>query len=321
MKIHFVYAGQPDYPYIQSPYSITKNLYYYLKQRAEVLYYTWDSYSDIPAEPDDIVIGHPHYDPNTTIQRFFASGKKCKAKFTIHPLHTVRVGDNMPFDHLTRAADKVFSICGPYWYDTIDTTPFAHWKDKIIRLDMAVDTNIYKYRKSHINEVGNRGIVYVGSDMPQKNLQYLYEIARRLPTVNFRWYGGNEGHQLNQLPNVKVIGWCDFSNDALMTDIFNFADLFVNVSISDANPTTLLEFGLGGGLIPICTQTSGYWNLASFINIPHNVDTAVNTITEWLLKPEEDLKALSTYNREICERDYTWDIFCSKVYNELEKHF
>lgn len=318
MKIHFVYAGSPDESSIQSPYSITKNLYYYFKARAEVQYYTWDSYTDVNVSPDDVFIGHPHYDVNTTVQRFFASGKKCRLRCTIHPLHTVRVGDNMPFDHLTRSADKVFSICGPYWYDTISETPFAHWKPKIVRLDMAVDSNIYQHKKKTFNEVGRRGIVYVGSAMPQKNLMYLYEIAKAMPTVQFRWYGGSGEHPLASLPNMKVFGWCDFRDQSILNDLYNFADLFLNVSISDANPTTLLEFGLAGGLIPLCTPTSGYWNSKSFVNISHKLDESLKVISDWLHKPSSELQALSLYNRQVCENEYNWDKFCSTVYNELQ---
>ena len=111
MRIHLVYAGSPDSESIQSPYSITKNLYYYLKARAHVMYHDWTSRATIEALSNDIVIGHPNYDSDTIISKFFRSGQKCKAKCLIHPLHTVRIQDNLPFDPLARAADKIFWSC------------------------------------------------------------------------------------------------------------------------------------------------------------------------------------------------------------------
>lgn len=320
MKIHLVYAGSPDDPRIQSPYSITRNLYYYLKARADVSYYTWDSYAEINPEPDDIFIGHPHYDPNTTVQRFFNSNKKCRMRCTIHPLHTNRIQDNMPFNEIAMMADKIFSICGPYWYDTIDQTPFAHWKPKIVRLDMAVDSKIWKYQKTKFNDPGRRNIVYIGSSMPQKNLGYLYDIVKSMPNTQFRWYGGSGDHPLANLKNMKIYGWCDFNDQNILREIYDFADIFLNVSNSDANPTTLLEFGLAGGLIPICTETSGYWKSESFINITHNLNEAISTINTWLTKPTLELENLSIKNRTICEKEYTWDKFCSTIWKEINNN-
>jgi len=318
MRVHFVYAGSPDDPRIQSPYSITHHLYYYMKARADVQYYTWDSHVDVDVEPDDIFIGHPHYDPSTTVQRFFASGKKCRLRCTIHPLHTVRVQDNMPFDHLTQAADKVFSICGPYWYDTIERTPFVHWKPKITRVDMAVDTNIYPYLKTHFNEVGHRRLVYIGSNMPQKNLGFMYEVMKRLPTVQLHWYGGDGESPLARLPNVKTVGWVVLDRTLAQT-IVNECDIFINTSISDANPTTLLE-STAWGLIPACTPQSGYYNDSMFTSLTLNsVDETVKIITDLLHVPSDVLRARSIVARKKIETHYTWDRFCSTIWDELQR--
>lgn len=321
MKILFCYAFHPNSGYNTSPFTITTHLFNYLSERAQVIYCPWDSHTIPEITEDTILVGHPHYDPNTIVQQIFRQDIPMAAKYSIHPLHTVRVEDNWPFNHIAKKADGIFSICGPYWYDTIEDTLFKDWKSKITRLDMAVDCGVWKYRKTRFNEPGKRGVVYVGSSMPQKNLGYFQQIASLMPGINFRWYGGSGDHPMSRLPNVQIFGRYDFPNDEIMNDMYDFGDIFLNVSISDANPTTILEFGLAGGLIPICTQTSGYWNDPSFINIPHDAVEAARIIRHWLQSPSEELEKLSASNREVCQRDYTWEKFCTTIWKTLEKHF
>lgn len=321
MKINLVYAFHPGSDQTCSPFCITNYLYKYLSERAEVTYDVWDSMNIPKADPESVFLGHPNYDPNTIVQQVFRRNIEFRAKCTIHPFHHQMVEANWPFNDISMAADKIFSICGPYWYDTIENTVFRDWKPKMVRLDMAVDCNIWKYRKRKFNDVGKRGIVYIGAAKPEKNLAYLYQIARDMPNVRFRWYGGYSDHPINRLPNVETIGWTDFRNEQVLEELYNFADIFLNVSISDANPTTLLEFGLAGGLIPICTETSGYWRSPAFINIPHVNTDAIKIINHWLHEPTEKLAELSASNRVLCEKEYTWDKFCSTVWNEINKFF
>lgn len=316
MRIHFVYAGSPDDGRNCSPYTITKHLYRYLADRAEVLYYQWDSHQDIDLQPDDILIGHPHYDQNTIVQKAFRKNRPCKAKCTIHPLHHGRPEDNLPFDYLAREATAIFSIMGKYWYDTLEQSAFAHWKPKITRLDMCVDANGYQYIKGDFNPPGKRGIVFVGSSMPQKNLGMLVQIAANMPDVKFEWYGGSADHQLFRLPNVYVEGWQDISPDKRI-DICRKNDIIISTSCSDANPTTICEFGLASGLIPIVTKQSGYYD-NSVINIPlDDIGGSIKILREWLNKPSDELKQFSLRNRETCIKDYAWSGFCEKVWNRL----
>lgn len=316
MKIHFVYAFTPGTGNNASPYCITNNLYNYLKERAEITYSKWDSHKVPNGDKDTIFIGHPHYNPNTIVQQVFRKNIPFKAKCSIHPFHHYRKDDNWPFDHIARKADRIFAICGPYWYDTMERTDFAHWKPKMTRLDMAVNADIFPHVKKSFNNPNERGIVYVGSSMPQKNLGLMVEIARRMQDVRFEWYGGSADHPLAKLSNVYVEGWQQLSRKKIK-NICNRNDIFLNTSSSDANPTTLLEFGLASGLIPICTKTSGYHNDDHFVNIPHDPDKAVHIIREWLRKPQHVLMQRSLLNREECEAKYTWDRFCSTVWSEI----
>ncbi len=315
MAIIFVYAGARDDHRIQSPYCITKNLYNYLKERTDVRYYRWDSTEDVDIGPDDILLGHPHYDPNTVVQKLF--NKPCKAKFLIHPLHHGRPNDNLPFDHLARKADVIFSICGPYWYQTLEQSPFAHWKPKITRLDMAVDGNIFPYMKDKFNAPKDRRLVYVGSAAPNKNLEYLVKIMKALPNTTLHWYGGDSNHRLAKLPNVKTVGWVVLDK-AIGKEICDSCDIMVSLSDSDANPTSLLET-TSWGLIAACTKESGYYNDPMFTELYlNNFSKTVKTINNLLGTDTNILKQRSLINREMIETKYTWDNFCSTVWNGLQ---
>jgi len=316
--IHFTYAGDPNNEAVCSPYTITKNLYNFLSKKTKVIYHDWCKSGPIDIGADDIYIGHPNYDPMTVTQWVF-NNAKCHAKFSIHPLHTKLANDNLPFDSIAQKADGIFSIAGNYWIDTIDSTPFASWKPKITRLDIPVDLNYWKHIKTKFNSIGSRQLLYVGSSIPNKNLTLMAAILKNIPNIRLNWYGGSSDHHLARLPNVYVEGWQEFSK-AKIAEICSKCDFFLNTSNSDANCTTLTEFGLASGLIPICTEASGYWHDESFINIPDDCDKAVKIINSWINKPNDDLVAKSYYNRNVAETRFNWDVFCNKIWDVLIKY-
>jgi len=322
--IHFVYAGDPNEHSISSPFVITQNVYKFLKQKTESInwdlkYYNWTDGGEINHGPNDIIIGHPNYDENTIIQRTFKANKPCLAKFTIHPLHTRDINANFPFDNLVKQADGMFAICGRYWYDTLEQTKFAHWKSKIIRLDMGIDTNDYPFLKTTINKIGKRNLLYIGSETHYKNLSYMTEIMSILPEIKLYRYGGSSEHQLSRLQNVTTTGNV-LLNVEMGRNICNLCDLMINTSISDANPTTLLECASWG--IPIaCTPGSGYYNGAPFfllLEIPENdARKAAFYIRNLLNTPEEVLQKTNEKNRKLMETEYNWNIFCNKIWEKL----
>lgn len=320
MRVHFVYAFQPSNGALQSPYCITRNLYNYLVKRTEVVYNTWDSRSVPEFLPNDILIGHPHYDTNTFMQQVFRKNLQCKARCTIHPLHTARVNDNMPFDFMSKKADKIFSICGPYWYDTIENTPFAHWKPKIVRLDMAVDGKQFPFLRKKFNDRGKRRLVYIGSAMPQKNLGYMRDLMQQLPDVELDWYGGDSNHPLAKLPNVRAFGWLTLDKNVAQK-IVDECDIMINTSMSDANPTTLLETR-AWGMITACTPQSGYYNDPFFTELSlGDLKTSRQAIRHLIHDVEsDDLMDRAIKSRQEIESKYTWENFCETVWQGLQEY-
>jgi glycosyltransferase involved in cell wall biosynthesis len=321
-RVVFVYAGQPDDQRRQSPYSITRAIWSLLKEKhGNVAYYAWDYTGPIDIRADDVVVGHPNYSPLTPMQRLFRENHKCKARILIHPLHLNFVEDNWPFNDMWMACDAGLAITGPYWYDQLPNTRFAPWRERMTRLDMAVDADVYKWFKKDIGfrVEGTRELVYVGSSMPHKNLWYLADIMRAMPTVKLNWYGGSSDHSLAKLPNVTTTGWQELG-DSVLRDICGRSDIFVNVSKSDANPTTLIE-ACALGLVAACTQESGYYNDPMFESLPlDNTPAAVAAITRLLLLPIHEMERRSAYNRAQVEQRYTWSVFRETVWGVVKKY-
>lgn len=319
-RIVFVYAGDPGNGEIRSPYSITRNLCAFLRTKAEVAYHEWTSSGPISLQPDDVFLGHPNYPEHTVTQWVFRHGN-CRAKCLIHPLHTAMVGDNMPFDAMARWADAIFSIMGPYWYDTLESTPFAHWKPKITRLDMAVDGQHFPYLRTRFKEPGQRRLLYVGSSTPHKNLEFMARLISSMPDVQLDWYGGSSDHQLARLPNVRTYGWLDLSRPTAQR-LVDECDIFVNTSISDANPTTLLE-AAAWGIIPLCTKESGYYsdqrNDHMFGGLYlEDLDKSIQSVRHWLTVDQETLLVRARANRALVESRYNWSVFCDRLWSRLQ---
>lgn len=320
---HFVYAGQPDNGEIRSPYTITRNLYQFLKTKFETVhYYDWQHTGGLaPVSDGDVILGHPNYPNNTPVWRLFAdSWDKRALRFTIHPLHTRFAADNLPFAPLVEQAHQLFAICGQYWYDTLPQTPFASWQPKITRVDMAVDSRHYPYLKESFNPPGRRRLLYVGSTTPNKNLEMLVDIMRRMPDVRLDWYGGSSDHTLAQLPNVSTIGHVELNIDR-GRQICHDCDIFVSTSVSDANPTTLTE-AAAWGIIVAATRESGYYGGAEKLNFCeeleiNNVDESVRRLRYLLSLPSEELQARSRLRRTLIESHYNWDVFCNTIWTKI----
>lgn len=311
MNIHFVYAGGINNDSEMSPYSITRNLYKHLKTKYEnVYYYDYDYAGDVVNyNKNDIVLAHPNYEENTIGRKLFNLDFRLKA--SIHPLHHKMPEFNRPFHDLVDKVDVIFSIMGPYWYDTIGETEFAFWKEKITRLDMCVNGEYYKYQKKKFNSKGNRKFVYVGNNRVEKGIEILYNMFKN-SKYKLDVYGSVD-HKIVNLPNVKYHGRADV-NSSFGEIICDKNDFFINTSISDANPTTCTE-AAAFGLPVVCTKGSGYWPNEPFFNIEED---NYFQVMENLQHMDESL----LFNKSIEQRKWVdeccnWELFCNKITERL----
>ena len=316
--IHFVYSGDPKNDNaISAPGTITNKLYRYFEKHYAVKYYNLDDVSSsINVGENDIIIGHPHPDENTVIKRLFS--KSSAGKYLLWPLHTRIPEINRFALELAEKAHKLFIISGPYWLDTIERTDYGYLKNKIVRLDNAIDSNIFPMIKNSINSPGERGLFVLGRSGIEKGTKELFNLLMKIdcPLLVAGHYNAEDISLLNKRPKTKFLGEISFSNKNVVDDILTKCDFFINMSISDASPTTLLE-AMSLGLIPITTPQCGYYYssiiLLSLFDDEHNIITINNALN----MDEDQLKILQLKNRNIIEKYHNWDIFCDKIGKEI----
>lgn len=326
MVVRCVYAGREDSHRPCSPYSITRNVLDYLRRRGlTVKYYDWQERGQrgvTDVGEDDIILGHPSYEPDSILRWMFANTPRCRAKCTIHPFAHAMPELNSGAEPLVAQADRIFAISGPYWLDTIDQSPFAHWKSKIVRLDMAIDAGRYPFLKERFNPPGRRGLVYIGREGKEKGTDILYRTVERLPQMPFYYYGSlADDSPLRRLPNFHGGVKVHTEDLAFARRLAADADIFVTFGRSDANPTTLLE-SAAWGLIPCCTRTSGYYEGERCDNVftelfADDIDRNARILTELNHAPEGALRSRNLASRQVIEQKYNWPNFCQRLWEGL----
>ena len=300
---------------LAAPYSITVNLLRFLQEKINCKLYDWQEHCGISYGPNDIILGHPNSDPNTPIQNAFLSNQPCRAKILIFPIHHAMksvVNFVLP---LLDQADLVLGIMGPYWYDTLDTSFLAPWKHKIVRLDMAINAREYPKVKHQFNMPGSRGFLHIGYNVPEKGPEVLAATMERLPEFRKGWIGA--GDEIAFIPRITPFAYLTPEYVGKLAGLY---DIFVNTSVSDANPTTILE-AMAWGFPVACTPQSGYYNMPSLLSLStSDIAANVHTLTETQYAPDEQLQQMSVTNRNLVETHYTWDRFCGTVWQTLEKY-
>jgi len=298
---------------LPAPGSITVNLYRYFRRRVRTLLYDWRERGEIKCGVNDTILGHPHPNPDTIMHKAVVGGRKCRSVALILPLHYGIPCINEYVQPLLERVDRMFAIMGPYWLDGLNGSPFAKWGSKITSVDMAVDATQYPLVKRHFNAPGQRGFLYIGSNRPEKGCDVLSKTMARLTEFPRGWVGSGA-----DIPYVPRIAGRTRLTPRYMTELAKTYDVFVNTSLSDANPTTILE-AMAWGFPVACTPESGYYNMKSVTKLDTtDIGANVRALRELQYAPEGDLVELSRANRRLVERRYTWDRFCATVWQTLE---
>ena len=97
-------------------------------------------------------------------------------------------------------------------------------------------------------------------------------------------------------------------------------DFFVNTSVSDANPTTILE-AMAWGFPVACTPQSGYYNMPNLValsttDIEHNI----RVLNMLQYAPESELKRISQANTALVLSYYTWSRFCETIWKSVSQY-
>jgi len=300
---------------LPAPGSITANLYAYLRRFVPVRLYDWDEVGQIECGSSDIILGHPHLDPQTLIQQTIGASPRCRLKALIFPMHHAMPAISQFTLPLIEKADRVFGIMGPFWRDTIEQSHFAPWKHKITPLDMAVDVQEYPFLKKSYNPPGRRGYLYIGGNRPEKGCAVFGMTMKHLGNFPRAWIGGG-----SEIPDVpRLVSYANLT-PTFVASLAGKYDFFVNTSVSDANPTTILE-AMAWGFPVACTPESGYYKMPVITTLSTtDIDGNVKKLLELQYAPEDRLQHIGSEGRRLVETHYTWERFCSSVWRELEPY-
>jgi glycosyltransferase involved in cell wall biosynthesis len=308
-RVHLVY---PHGDRISTPDAIGRELGLRLEAAYEVVYHDWDEREAIVPEPGDVLLGHPHPDPNTVF------------RLSVELDGWERRLMMLPFSHrdlqwvaftksIVPKCDLFLAITGPYWFRTVGESRCSHWAPKMIHLDLAIDRKNYPPLKTSFGVPGKRRVVYIGHTVGYKNTSYLSEIAALVPEAEFAWIGNGT----RTIPGLTPLGQVEFDSPAGRVVVSQF-DFMLTVGTADPNPTTILE-AMAWGLIPICTPTSGYEGIRGIPNVPLDDAPAAAAILRRLLHADEaELVKMQSENWQKLDEHYTWDRFAAQVVGAIE---
>lgn len=211
---------------------------------------------------------------------------------------------------------------------------FSFIKDKnFIILDDAVDTDDFKIK---INNYKKKDCVYTGSLSKGKGFEIIYEIAKKLPKINFQVYGDKRLLDKNFLEITKpknlfinghkkyrYIPWIlSKAKILLMPYQKKVYGRSKNIDlVSYMSPLKLFDY-LASGTPIIASKLMVYshilkHNQNSILLEPNNINIWVKTIND-LYYNNIKLKKISRLNKNISKK-YTWKIRAKKIikfYNE-----
>jgi glycosyltransferase involved in cell wall biosynthesis len=308
--IHFIY---PHGSLISCPQAIGRNVAARLRLRyGEVRQYDWDEIRTIRPRPGDILIGHPHPYP-WTIFRLSARQPGWRRVVAMAPYNHGTPAQLAYADPVVERCDAFLAITGNYWFRRVESSPFRHWRKKMIHLDLAVDRVDFPRIKGRFAAPGLRRIVYIGHSGWTKNVGYLTQIARELPEAEISWIGKGT----REIPRLRRLGPQDFQTEQARALLSGF-DFMLTVGRSDANPATILE-SMAWGLIPVATAQSGYEGYRGIVNVPLDDPPGAAAVLRGLLgAPESELEAFRRDNDVLLENHFNWERVASQVVHAIE---
>jgi len=311
----------------KSPYENTRNLFDAFSRAMPSKLYDLSEKIHIEFDKSDVFVGHPSfpYSGKPSVTEFALSCSKVRPKFLsiISPLHcnvSVQTGHiNKPFldsvDRIVDNADVLFAIMGEYWWDIWESSPYARWKKKMIRLDMGIDLAFFPRVKTHFNKPGKRGYLYIGRSDPMKGVGYLSELLRRVGEFPKAWIGYGP-----DIPGVRR-----YSADASLTPEFmrhvaEEFDFFITTGVADPNPTTILE-AMAWGFPVICTPQSGYYKKEYLNNVfLDDIGGGVEVLRRLQYQRESELMEMADRARAVVQEQYSWDRFTDGILASVRSH-
>jgi glycosyltransferase involved in cell wall biosynthesis len=290
---------------LRAPLSITYQVARFFSARCRLRLYDLQERITIEPRKGDILLGHAWPDPESAVWRALEDNRFSR-KYLISPYNH----DPKQVQWMYRAieqCDSFFAVCGQYWLDTFERSPFSGLREKVIRLNMGIDTADYPLVKTSFNPPGKRKFFYVGRTGQEKGIDLLERLATEMD--------GFQGGYICQGGGIK--GWEKISEPTDLTPEFMMKiageyDVFINMSRADAQATTVLE-AMSWGFPVACTPETGYTEEKLFFLDLENEHKNIETINRIQRMSDGELREISINNRKIVELAYSWERFLSTI--------
>jgi glycosyltransferase involved in cell wall biosynthesis len=289
---------------IKAPLSITYNIAQTFCANMAIKLYDLRERVKIVPEKGDVLLGHPHMDPQSVLWDAL-DNPDFSAKYIISP-YNHNSSQVLWFREAVNKCDRYFAICGQYWFDTFSKSPFHDMAEKIIHVNMSINSVDYPVVKKKFNPPGKRRFFYIGRYGhfgDEKGIGLLEQLAAKIP--------GFQGGYICEGGEIR--GWDQISQPTRLTPEFmetlaGSYDFFINMSRADAQATTVLE-AMSWGFPVACTQETGYSDETLFYLDIDSLEVNAAVIEHMQNLPDEELHRISKINRSLVETKYNWHHF------------
>ncbi len=291
---------------LRAPLSIAYHVAKHLSATYRVQLYDLRERVDIQPQEGDILLAHPWPDPQSLVWRALKDRRFSK-RYIISPYNHDQAQIAWEYPAIEQC-DKFFAVCGQFWIDTFDSSPFSSFRDKVVRLNMGIDTSDYPHVKKTFNPPGKRKFFYIGRTGNEKGIDLLERLGVDA--------SGFQGGYICQGGGIK--GWHKISDPTdltpkLMSAIAREYDVFINMSRADAQVTTVLE-AISWGFPVACTRESGYSEESDIFSLDlEDWEKNLRTIGKIQQMESRDLEEISRRNRTHIVSNYSWDSFTSAL--------
>ncbi len=297
----------------RAPLSITANVLRVLQARGNVALYDWSEQLCIEGGDADVLLGHPYPDDDSRVWNRSCREGRFGARIAMTPLSHQMAEICGRFDPYLPVLDAIFGIMGPYWYETWESSALAHWKDRIVPIDMAIDIDRFPMVKKRFNPPGKRTYFYLGWTGPQKGthlLSILFGLAKGSRCIAIG--PGGAFANVEHRPEATL-------DTTYLRRLADECDFLITMGVSDANPTTILE-SMAWGFPVCCTPQSGYYNMPELVNLSIT-DMRYNVSVLEMLQsaPDGELHARAQAARALVKHHYTWQRFTDTVLGALDE--
>jgi glycosyltransferase involved in cell wall biosynthesis len=281
---------------------------------APVKLYDWKEKARIRPKKGDILIGHLFPDDDSRVWNRACLTEGFRAKIALVPVAWGMPEYCWSINRYVSFCDRLLGITGPYWYEHWMEGPLLDWYPKLRPIDMAVDLARFPRVKHRFNAKGKRQFFYIGHSTAFKGVHLVSTLfARGRDKHRCLWYGSDR-----EMPYLERRPFTRFEGKAL-EEVADRCDFFITMGISDANPTTLLET-MAWGFPVACTPQSGYHAHPEMLALSTtDMDLNLALLDRLQNEDEESLLERAGKARQLVAEHYNWQIFESKVLEEVRR--